>query len=215
MFRSWQEALPDDIEVWGIQLPGRANRVQEAFITSASKLVAEMAEAVASSDGTKFAFFGHSMGATLAFELARYFRRQGYQTPASLFVSGKRAPHLPADPAIHKKQDQELLADLVRLNGIPAELVAHPELLEQYLPIFRADFELCETYQYCADLPLSCPIIAFGGTEDDEGKERRLSSWSIHTTNRFKALTVPGDHFFIHSHEQEFLELLAAELTLV
>lgn len=112
-------------------------------------------------DYLPFAFFGHSLGALLSFELARYLRRQYGLSPAHLFVSGHRAPQLPNDePPIHALPEPELLVELRRFNGTPEEVLNHEELRQLILPILRADFAIYETYVYEEDDPLDCPISA-------------------------------------------------------
>src|SRR5207237_545469 len=114
-----------------------------------------------------FAFFGHSMGALLSFELARRLQGQYQLSPVRLFVSGRGAPHLPdLDTPRHTLPDAELLEELRRLNGTPMEILDHPELLQLMLPLLRADFAICETYVYADGVRLSCPLTALGGLND-------------------------------------------------
>jgi medium-chain acyl-[acyl-carrier-protein] hydrolase len=160
-----------------------------------------------------FAFFGHSMGAGIAFELSRRLRRLGGIEPTHLFVSGRRAPHMPdADRPLHRLPDAEFIDELRRLNGTPAEVLDHPELMEMMLPLLRADFSVSETYT-CEPRPsLSCPLTVFGGTRDHHAGPGTLEGWREHTVGRFDLRMFEGDHFFINTEQTQVLRALDGAL---
>ncbi len=147
-----------------------------------------------------FALFGHSMGALVSFELARELRKGQGLVPYHLFVSARSAPQLPSqDPPIHNLSDQALVEELRRLNGTPLVLLEDWELLRLLLPIARADFALCETYNHNPnESPLDCPITAFGGLADRKVRLDALEAWRSQTSMFFSLQMFPGDHFFIH-----------------
>src|SRR5258708_6849949 len=146
-FSTWTpEGLPG-VELCLVQLPGRENRIQETPITRLPVLVQMMADALGPAMTGQFAFFGHSMGALVAFELARELRRQGRRMPQYLFASGHRGPQLEnTSRRLHMLPDDELIQELAEMNGTPAEILDNKEFMQLVLPIFRADLELCETY---------------------------------------------------------------------
>jgi medium-chain acyl-[acyl-carrier-protein] hydrolase len=147
-----------------------------------------------------FAFFGHSMGALISFELARQLRRQHAPGPIALFVSAHRAPQRPApNPPVHSLPQDEFVEELRRLNGTPEAVFQDAELMQLLLPTLRADFAVCETYTYMPEEPLECPILAFGGLQDHEVSRDDLAAWRAQTHRTFKLRMVPGDHFFLHS----------------
>ena len=114
-----------------------------------------------------FCFFGHSMGALLAFELAREIRREYALSPQHLFVSGRRAPAIPLpNKIIHDLPKQKFIEKLREMNGTTPEVLEHPELIQLLLPMLKADFAICETYEYRDDEPLNCGITVFGGLVD-------------------------------------------------
>jgi medium-chain acyl-[acyl-carrier-protein] hydrolase len=213
VFRDWAAKLPPGVEVSAVQLPGRGNRMQEPPMTRLAELVEAMAPALLPHLDQPFVFFGHSMGATLSFELARWLRRERGPSPLKLFVSGRSAPQLnKTHPPIHDLPQPELVEELKRLNGTPHEVLEHPELMELMLPLLRADFCVCDTYEYTEAPPLDCPITVFGGLEDTGIPRRNLEAWREQTTAAFTLRMLPGDHFFLHSKTSLLLQLLSAEL---
>ena len=213
IFRGWPESLPASVEVCPVQLPGRERRLRERAFTRMTPLVQEIAKAMTPHLDKPFAFFGHSMGATVSFELARYLRRDYGLEPEHLFVSGRRAPQIPdTDPPTYHLPEEEFVEDLRQLNGTPTEVLEHTELLGLLLPLLRADFELIQTYRYIAEPPLDCPISAFGGLQDDEEGRNLLEGWKEQTTAPFALHMFPGDHFFLHSSQGMLLQTLSREL---
>jgi medium-chain acyl-[acyl-carrier-protein] hydrolase len=160
-----------------------------------------------------FAFFGHSMGALVAFELCRRLQREECGRPICLLASGCGAPHVrSAHSAIHALPAAQFSQELRRLNGTPAAVLDDNELMELVLPTLRADFRLCETYEYLSGPPLACPIVALGGLGDDTVSRQDLDAWREQTTGRFRARLLPGDHFFLHSSGCLLLEAIARDL---
>jgi medium-chain acyl-[acyl-carrier-protein] hydrolase len=160
-----------------------------------------------------FAFFGHSLGALVAFELSREIRRQHDLLPVHLFVSGCGAPQsLYPHPPIGMLPDTAFLEELRQLNGTPAEVLEHEELMQLLLPTLRADFTARETYAYADEPPLDCPISAFGGMQDGRVERDRLEAWRDQTSGPFSLHTFPGGHFFLHSSQSLLLQTLSHAL---
>jgi medium-chain acyl-[acyl-carrier-protein] hydrolase len=211
-FRAWAYKVPETIEVCPIQLPGRENRLREKPFTDVAALVEALAEALGPQLTLPFAFFGHSMGALIAFELTRYLRRQGIQ-PVHLFVSARSAPQvLNAEPVLHQLPDDQLIEQLRKLNGTPEEIIQNLEVMQALLPLLRADLTVNEAYTYTQEEPLDMPISAFGGLEDQRVKPATIKEWAMQTRNTFKFRMLPGDHFFIHSAQARLLQVLSEEV---
>jgi len=179
--------------------------------------LAPMVEALAQTIGPlldkPFAFFGHSLGALVGFELARQLRRQSGVQPVRLFVSADRAPQLPhRDRPIHALPDGELLQELRRLNGIPGKVLEEAELMQIMLPVLRADFAVYETYVYSTEPPLNCPISTFGGLQDQRVSRGDLEAWRDQTSGSFSLRMFPGDHFFWNATQPLLLQALSQEL---
>ena len=201
VFARWMRDLPPDIEVCPVQLPGRENRISETCLSSVEEVAAQAAEALAPCFDMQFAFFGHSLGALIVYELAQTLRRVRNIQPQKLIVSAHRAPQVPFPRApTWRLPDADLKQRLLELNGTPKEVLLHPELLELILPMIRADFRLDETYTHPGNYePLDCPITAFGGLQDPETSAADLQSWREMTRGQFEFKSLDGDHFFIHS----------------
>ena len=160
-----------------------------------------------------YAFFGHSMGSLVSFELARYLRKKHYAGPVQLLVAAHRAPQIPwPNPPVHALPDKEFIEELHRLNGTPVEILQNAEMLEIALPMLRADFAVCETYRYVPEDPLACPIFAGGGLDDDEISPDDLAAWHEQARSSFTLRMFPGNHFFIDSSREALLRAITREL---
>ncbi len=201
LFRLWPGRLSAAIDVCPVELPGHGTRLKEAPISRLGPLIESLAGTIYPSLDRPFALFGHSMGALISFELARYLRRAYGQFPEHLFISAYRAPHLLRPPAIARStlSDADLIKKLRELGGTPEEILQQPELLRLILPTLRADFQICDTYSYQAEAPLSCPITVLGGLRDRIVNGQELDAWRMQTTARFRRYMFPGHHFFLES----------------
>ncbi|MBO0720374.1 MAG: thioesterase [Blastocatellia bacterium] len=212
IFRNWANRLPIKIQVIPVELPGRGGRLSEPLFTGIKPLVDALAESIPPLLDTPFAFFGHSMGAVIAFELARSLRAARLE-PAAILASGRRAPHVPdTDPVTYNLPHDEFIEELQRIDGTPREVLEHAELMELMIPMLRADFQLIQTYEYTEGEPLGCPIVAYGGLQDEEETRELLLKWREMTLSRFKLHMLPGNHFFLRTAEALLLELLTQDL---
>ena len=214
IFRTWPQRLPSDIEVCAIQLPGREDRFAEPPFDSLLSLIDVLADVLYPYMDFPFAFFGHSLGALISFELTRRLRRQKTPCPMQLFVSGHRAPQIPdPDPPIHQLPDAEFIEELGRFNGTPKAVLENPELMEVFMPLLRSDIGLDETYVYDHEAPLDCPISAFGGLKDEEVSREELAGWHDQTRSRFNIQMFPGDHFFLNGKKSDdVLEIISQDI---
>ena len=211
-FREWRFAQGDDLEVVAVELPGRQKRVNEQPLRQMSLLVKDVMEELPLDK--PFAMFGHSMGALLSFELARALANSKAY-PSHLFVSSFRAPQLPQRTRMkHLLPEDELVEEIKRMEGTPQELLEHPEALEMMLQLLRADLAVVEAYSYTDGLPLTCPMTAFGGKEDDDVSEEELEQWDVHTTERFRLQMMPGNHFYLYGAREQILNSIRDDLGL-
>lgn len=213
IYRGWDRYLPPNVEVLPAELPGRGTRLRETAFISLPDLVQALTSAIAPLLDRPFAFFGHSMGAAIAFELARSVRRCFDREPEMLLVSGRRAPQVPdLKPPTYQLPKDEFIAELRRMNGTPTEVLEHTELMELMVPMLRADFQLIQTYKYDADAPLGCPITVYGGAADSEETNELMSMWRAQTTSGFTLHILPGDHFFLRTSQTRLLGMLSRQL---
>jgi medium-chain acyl-[acyl-carrier-protein] hydrolase len=213
IFRKWVDALPSFVEVYPVQLPGRGNRLYEEPFNNLDALLEAAAQAMTPLFDKPFALFGHSMGATISFELARLLRREGGTMPLHLFISGRRAPQVPdREPPLYNLPETELFEELHRLGGTPREVLEHPELMQVMLPLLRADLTIAETYTCSTEPPLDCPVSVFGGLQDKDVTREDLEAWAEHTNARFTLRMLAGDHFFLNTSQPLLFRTLSQEL---
>ncbi len=161
-----------------------------------------------------FAFFGHSMGALISYEVARRLQKGGLPGPLHLFISGCIAPHLEQIYAGYDAlPDDELLHALIDLGGVPPRLLRHPELFEVVLPVLRADLACCARYHVPFGATLACPIMGFHGNSDPLIKIHQMRSWGEHTQGSFVLHSMPGGHFFLNTNLPLVLSQIASALT--
>lgn len=196
--------------VVGVRLPGRESRLAEAPFERMGPLVEALAGAIEGYLDRPFSFFGHSMGAVVAFELARELRRRGRPMPRMLIASGARAPqfrrgHVPPAAPSH----EEFMAQLRQLGGLPTD---DPALLRGVLPALQADATLYRHYVYSEGDPFTFPIRAYGGAEDANVRREHLEAWAEQTTSGFAVRVFAGGHFYLNTARDEFLTALAEDL---
>jgi medium-chain acyl-[acyl-carrier-protein] hydrolase len=202
-FYRWKKQIPEWLDVVPLSLPGHDGRLHEPPCTSLRALAAELAVDIEAAFNEPYVLLGHSMGAWLAYELAREARRRGARLPELLVVAAARAAHLPLDGSpVHMLPDEELLHAVdQRYGGIPAAVRESPELLRLVLPSLRADLQMVETYRYTEEPPLEVEIFALGGSDDPAVSVAQLDGWRRHTTRGFSLRLLPGGHFFLFSND--------------
>jgi medium-chain acyl-[acyl-carrier-protein] hydrolase len=212
-FNLWKPAwIPDNIELWTVRLPGREQRLSETPFRHMGPLVDALYEAMATQLSGPYAFYGHSLGAVVAFEMARRIQRQGGPGPIRLLISAHTAPQLGlCRPVLYNLPDKEFVNALRRFAGTPDEALDNEDLMSIMMMALRADFEVDETYSYEEGPPLDCPISAFGGIEDRDVAQADLEAWKTLTSQKFTLQMMEGDHFFIF-RSPDFLLRLTQEL---
>lgn len=187
--------------------------MREAPFSEVLPMVEAMLPAIVPFLEKPFVLFGHSMGALVAFEVARALRRSHNILPECLIVSGRVAPHVPIPRSpIHNLPKAEFIEGLKALNGTPKEILEDEGLMDLITPLLRADLAVHEAYQHTEEAPLNCDILAFGGLQDAEAGRDTVAAWRDHTQGQFRCRMVPGDHFFINVAQALFLRMLSGEL---
>lgn len=212
IFKTWPGAFGADVDVVAVQPPGREDRALQPPYRRLEALIDDLQRAIRPHLDRPFAFYGHSMGALVSFELTRQLQRDGDPLPYHLFPAAFRAPHLP-NPNFHISHlpDEVLKAVLAR-EGTPAELLRDTAFMSKVLPTLRADFEVCETYEHQSQDPLPMPISALGGANDVRVKPALMKGWAEHTHAEFDLTILPGSHFFLHGARTHIIEVLDRRL---
>lgn len=215
IYRDWK-SLP--CEIHALQLPGRENRFHESFLKRLTLVVENLIKispfSLPSAKGRKpFIFFGHSLGALIAFELVHQLQKNNCSLPQLLIVSGARAPQAQRPIRnIYQYSDSELIKEVKALGGVAQEFFQWPELMKELFPILRADLEMAETYIPTQRAPLKVPILALGGSSDAEVSPEELAAWNLETSQNFESRFFEGGHFFIHSAQKEVLDFLSIKI---
>ncbi|MCL2934744.1 MAG: alpha/beta fold hydrolase, partial [Trichodesmium sp. MAG_R03] len=214
MYRQWSDALPPEIEVLPIQLPGREQRLQEQPFTDFASLIEILADFLSPYLDKPFAFFGHSMGSYIAFELACVLEEQYNLKPIHLFLSGLPPLSENEPKTIPSISETEEINRLLEISEIPESLTENSLFFTEFKKIFKADFQLLKSYHYSEKKPLDYPIYSFCGVDDDLVSDRELSHWSKYTTSNLKINRMPGKHMFMFLKDSEklLLKLITQEL---
>jgi surfactin synthase thioesterase subunit len=207
-YRSWQGRLPAEVEVCPVQLPGREGRFRERPFRSLDDLLPTLVEQLLPLLDRPFVLFGHSLGGLIAFELCRVLRRRDLPGPVHLIVSGRSAPHLGAIHPLYHLPDDQLLDGLRRLNDDGDAALENAEVMALMMPLLRADLEMCDTYVYRSEAPLSVGITALAGSDDPLATPGRVEVWQQETTGTFTMHTFTARHLFLKTHQAEVLHCL-------
>jgi surfactin synthase thioesterase subunit len=209
-FTGWDRALGPSIAVVPVEVLNR-----ERF-GSLEELVQEIDDQLRPALDGPHMFFGHSLGALVAYRLACRHAMSGFLLPRALFLSAYAPPHLqPPLPAIDHLDDHQLAALLSDIGGLPPELDEWPALRDRAVATARTDLQLCMTDDDADAVPLDCPIYALGGIQDPLVSESDLDEWRSRTTGAFSVRMLRGGHFYLSDGAQVLATLrsLLSELT--
>ncbi|MFD2176704.1 thioesterase II family protein [Veronia pacifica] len=210
-YRHWEKAMPDHVQTCRVQLPGRENRIKAFPIREMNTLLNALAIEIQPLLDRPFAFFGHSMGAIVAYELARKLTDKGYQ-PDILFVSGCRPPHIVDTQPIHHLSTPEFVDALKSRGGIHEELLNSAEYMAMVEPTLRADLELIESWHRDFDTPLSCPLHVFAALDDKVSPIEVTHEWAKYSTLPLISHSLKGGHFFVQDPTQNVTGRVASAL---
>ncbi|QNH08319.1 thioesterase [Pseudomonas sp. B11D7D] len=212
-FMPWFTALAPDIQLCAIQLPGRGARFSEPPVHDFTTLIEQLGTVIASQGDRPYAFFGHSLGALIAFELAHHCVRRGLPQPRHLFLSASSAPrHRVGAPRYDLMSDGELLMKLRDYAGTPPEVLANQELMTLLLPAIRADFALLRHYRYQPRPRLDIPMSVLAGHDDAHVTPETLHDWQTESRAVCESHGFEGGHFFAFEQPEQVLELVKRKL---
>lgn len=211
-FQNWAKELHSSIEPIFIQLPRRSLHLGKPLLTRMDSVISYLSKAILEYCNKPYYFFGHSLGALIAFELAHALLKNNKPHPHCIFASGKSPPHLPSNKFTYHLSDGDFIDVIKQYNGIPTEIFNENSLIELFLPVLRADFEILETYVYQDRPPLFCDLIALGGIDDPIVKPNSIKEWQNYTSGSFNYHLLPGDHFFIKAKLKNVLNIIYQEI---
>ncbi|GAA1910635.1 alpha/beta fold hydrolase [Streptomyces sodiiphilus] len=208
------ELLPPQVEMLAVQYPGRQDRRHDPCIENIQDMARGVFDALGPrpAGGRPLALFGHSMGASVGFELIRLLEEKLDLVPEVFFASGRPAPSRHRSIDVHLRDDAGIIAELQKVSGTDRRILGDPELLRFALPAIRSDYKAAETYQYRPGPPLRCDIVGLIGDSDPRVEPEEVGSWQEHTTGRFRLEVFPGGHFYLGEQKQAVANVIAETL---
>ncbi|KER04579.1 thioesterase II family protein [Photorhabdus temperata] len=210
-FIPWRDGISKDTAVYAVQLPGHGSRISEPLQTCIHQLADSLVGALNILPLRPTYFFGHSMGAALAFEVALRMQQQGRKICA-LFVSARLPPHKNSGNDYHRRDEQQLLNKITSLGGSAIDYQAMPELKALLMPIFRADFQAIETYQRRCQQQLDCPVFACAGECDTEVSPEEMAQWQWITKGKFELKVFDGGHFYLNDQSSALFDYINSNI---
>ncbi|MBD2767191.1 thioesterase [Hymenobacter sp. BT664] len=204
--------FPANISLNILEYPGRGERVQEPLLEDREELVDYLCEQIISRSHTPYAFWGHSMGATLGYAVARRLKLLGYSLPLHLFASGRQAPSVEPAETIHNLPSKDFWAKLIAMDGISEAFLEHEELRNYFEPILRADCKIADASSYQPGAPLPLPISVLLGQADLFVDAIKVAPWQKETTHQLRVQEFAGDHFFVFQRPEEVAQLIQRTL---
>lgn len=212
-YYEWFKLLPKSIELIVMELPGRGSSFEETRLTEFHQVIERLGDVTRNFQDKPFSFFGHSMGALLAFGLTGWLMDKGYKHPDYLFASGCKSPDAIRLHPFEKRSQMakpEIMAALRALGGLPKEIEENDDLLEIFLPIIRDDFAICESFVDQPHAIINVPIISCSGTHDLDTE--MVASWENSTSKNFEMFRFEGDHFYLKNFKDKLIEIVVRKL---
>lgn len=214
IYLSLFKRISPQIEILPVELPGRSKRFSEKPLECLESAALDLYQGISDNLDNSYAFFGHSLGCLLIYELMQIIARNNRECPIHIFLSGGIPPHFKGKTDLHTYSDQEFLTEIIRMGGIPESIVENKEFLNFFLPLIRSDYKMYETYTAKADFfKFPCAITALSGTKDYLANFESSKNWSLYTMKSCSHKLFEGDHFFIKSHSEEVGQLIEKVLT--
>jgi len=216
IYQGWRNQIDGRINLYGLQAPGREDRIKEEPLINLNKLIDELMVSLSSlNQNLPIILFGHSLGAIIAYELAKKIHGTKIKS-ALLIVSGRQAPNILSKfPSVSHLNDEQLLQEITVLNGIPDEILQNNELLEIVLPVLRADFKLADNYYAEIKDKLDCPVIAICSLDDPWVSVEEANKWKLTTIGLFQVKTFLGDHFYFKKNPSDLINFINLQIAAI
>lgn len=210
----WKDYLNDVIELRPVELSGKGSRCNDSLYTNMSDMVDDVYNEIHHElDSMSYAFFGHSMGSLIAYETYYRIKEEKQSLPMHIFFSGHRPPDKPNNAKkLSQLSDDNFKKEILKIGGTPKELFDYPELVDFYIPILRADYEVVESYSYRERVEkLKCSISVLNGKYDIE-EICDIGEWRKHTSDDCKEYIFDGGHFYINDYGNEIGSIIKSTL---
>lgn len=211
-YRPLADALAAVTDVLPVQYPGRQDRRAEPPVTSITQLADDVLAVLESLPQRRLVLFGHSMGACVAFEVARRIERRSSIELLGLVVSDRTAPPRLRDRGVHTMDDDGVIAEIRRLNGTDDRLLLDDDVIRMIMPTIRGDYTAVETYRYVAGPRLRCPVSVLLGESDPQVTLAEAEEWRDHTDGAFTLRSFPGGHFYLAEQNARVAQALWEDL---
>jgi len=212
-FFDLSRALQPDVGVLAIQYPGRQDRLREPCAEAIGALADGAFEALRQREDLPLALFGHSMGAVVAYEVARRFARSSGRPPPLLMVSSRLEPGRHWNRNVHLLDDAGLTRELRRIAGADQSWLNNEKLLAMALPAVRSDYRAIESYHWMPGPPLDCSIMTLVGDQDPYVEVEEMAGWENYCTGDFGRVVLPGGHFYLETHSTKVTGIVLDALT--
>ncbi len=210
-YRALSGLLASHFTVLVMQYPGRQDRLREPSATSLGALAQEALDEFIAADRTgPVTAFGHSLGATVAFEFAHRAEAAGIPV-ARLVASAAAAPSKIADLPPHPDDEEELLANLQALEGTGGAVMGSDAVMRMALPVLRGDYRAFDSYTRGPEVRINAPVVVVGGADDPVIKPHHLHHWTGHA-EQVQVSVVDGGHFYFNEKPQVVLDALTCDL---
>lgn len=212
-YSKWKDYINPSIEICPIELAGRGKRFKEDFYDNIDEAVEDVYDIIKNDLDNNYAFFGHSMGSLIAYELSHYIMKLKNKPPEHIFFSGRKAPNIIYENnCIHKLPGEELKRKVFEFSGTPKEVLDNSHMSNIFLKILRADFKICELYKYVKrDFKLDCNITILNGNKDDI-KINHIASWKQYTSKECYIYFFKGGHFYINDNIKSLAYIINSTL---
>lgn len=210
IYNKWKNKIGNNIEIIPVELPGRGKLFDEKLKTHMNQMVDFTFHSIVNElDCESYAFFGYSMGSMIAYELIRKIERMGYCPPIHAFFSAKQAPHIERnDKKLHVLEENEFLEEIMKLGGTPKEVIENRELLDIFVNILKADYQVVETYKhYLMESKINCDITVLYGNRDKYLFEE-IKEWEKLTNMSSDFFEFDGGHFFINDKLDRIIDIV-------
>ncbi|HEY6922794.1 MAG TPA: thioesterase domain-containing protein [Steroidobacteraceae bacterium] len=214
-FLSWEDLLPPQIELVGIQAPGRANRLDEGLLTSVVELAEQLAGVIPPMLDRPYLTYGHSMGSAVSFELLHLLKQRGLPLPRRFFGAARQAPHIPRRIApFYDFPLREFIIELKRFGGTPDAVLENAELMEMLVPMLRTELRAAYAYHRDPEVKLECDVSVFGGARDEIVLQEELSGWQEHFLRRMDFRLFESGHFFLEDNKDQVVRAICESIGL-